>query len=65
MNFCAINRIGLVLGIGHNPDSACHDANGLCTEKIFRVVPCEPDVVSYFETGNDVMVSLQNGVAVL
>ena len=65
MPYCAINRHGLVLGVGIDPDGACHDANGLCTERVFRVVPCEPDVVSYFETGNDVMVSVCNCVAVL
>ena len=63
--FCAINRHGLVLGVGSNPDSACHDANGLTHDRIYRVIPCHPDVVAYFSTQHDVMVTIENGVAYL
>ncbi len=63
MPYAAINREGLVLGVGSNPDSACHDANGLTRDRIYRVIPCHQDVVSYFNSGNDVLVRVHNGVA--
>ena len=62
--FCAVNRHGLVIGIGNTNDDALSDC-GLQLPSLWRIYPCEWDVVCCYAGGCDVMVRIEQGVAVI
>lgn len=66
--FAAINREGLVLGIGKTPDEACWDAGPCDHTSIWRVIPACHEVAGQFRAvkpGADVKVRIVNGWAVI
>lgn len=64
MLFAAVDRTGMVLGIGYSNDDAIADA-GLQASRVWRIYPCDQDVLACFAAGNDVLIRIENGLAVI
>lgn len=60
MPYVAIDRDGLVLGSGPNPDAAIEDAQGFRHVSVFRVVQATRSLVACHESGAETYVILRD-----
>lgn len=63
--YATLDSDGLVLSIGLNPDDACSQLRQHERERLHKIVQCDGDVVACFVAGNDVVVSIVNGIATI
>jgi hypothetical protein len=63
--YATLDIDGLVLAIGNTPDDACSQLAQHDRERLCKIVRCDDDVVACWCAGNDVIVSIVNGIATI
>lgn len=63
--YCAIDRFGHVLNVGRDPDDAIGQMRQHELPRVWRIYPCDQDVLACFAACDDVLIRIENGLAVI